>query len=178
MVHMARRNFPGFAIYALQKERTRGWAVINVAPKCRALLLYRLQAQGSKTGSLKAKWLEEWNFLHPSKNLPHRYRIPAQLEYLHHLEMDTAYITPQGQGQSVTTHRRRIYDVLLTLMQTEAQPIGMRVERLWPDTDCDDLWKNLWTTPAPESIKASWYRIIHDIFPTRERLHKIGITPH
>jgi len=62
-------------------------------------------------------------------------------------------------------------------MQAEAQPIGMRVERLWPDTDWDVVWKNLWTTIGPESVKASWYRIIHNIVPTPERLHKIRITP-
>ena len=112
--------------------------------------------------------------MEPSR--PHRERIPAKLVYLRQLEMDTAYITPQRQGESVTTHRRRIYEVLLKLLHAEAQPIGMRVERLWPDTDWDVVWKKLWTTPAPESIKASWYRIIHDIVPTRERLNKIRIT--
>ena len=67
--------------------------------------------------------------------------------------------------------------VLLTLMQEEANPIGVRIERLWPDTDWAAVWKNLWSTPAPESTKASWYRIIHDIVPTQERLHKIRFAP-
>ena len=58
-------------------------------------------------------------------------------------------------------------------MQAEAQTIGMRIERLWPDTDWVSVWKNLWTAPRPESIIASWYRIIHDIIPTQEILHKI-----
>ena len=129
-------------------------------------------------GSLMVKWLEELNLLHLSKNPPpHRDCIPAQLEYVHQLEMDTAYITPQGQEESVNTYRRCIYEVLLTLMQAEAQPIGMRIKRLWPDTDWAVIWKNLWATPAPESIKASWYRIIHNIVPTQERLYKIRITP-
>ena len=162
-----------------KKKEHRGWALLNIAAKCCALILYRLQAQGRKTGPLTAKWPEERNFLHPRKNHPppHRDRIPAKLEYLRQLEMDTAYITPQGQGESVTTYRRRIHEFLLALMQAEARPIGMRVERLWPDTDWDVVWKNLWTTIGPESVKASWYRIIHNIVPTPERLHKIRITP-
>ena len=69
------------------------------------------------------------------------------------------------------------YEVLLTLMQAEAQPIGMRIERLRPNTDWEVVWKKLWTTPAPESTKSSWYRIIHDIVQTQERLHQIRITP-
>jgi hypothetical protein len=92
-----------------------GWALINVAAKCRALLIYRLQAQGQYSGSLTAKWLGKWNLLHPSKNPPHIKRIPEQLEYLRLLEMDTAYITSQRPEKPVTKYRRRVYDVFLQL---------------------------------------------------------------
>jgi len=39
------------------------------------------------------------------------------------------------------------------------------------------VWTNLWATPSSESTKESWYRVIHDIVPTRERLHNISIAP-
>jgi len=71
----------------------------------------------------------------PEQESPHRDRIPAQLEYLRQLHMGTAYIAPQRSEESVSTYRRRIYDVLLTLMEEDAQPIGVRIERLWPDRD-------------------------------------------
>ena len=93
------------------------------------------------------------------------------------MEMDTAYITLQRPDESVPKYRRRIYDVLLTFIQAQSQNIVMRIERLWPNTDWASVWKNLWTTPGSESIIASWYKIIHDIIPTQERLHKIRIAP-
>jgi len=53
----------------LYKRREHGgWVLINIAAKCRAFLLYRLQTKGRKSKSLTAKWLEEWNLIHPSKN--------------------------------------------------------------------------------------------------------------
>jgi hypothetical protein len=39
------------------------------------------------------------------------------------------------------------------------------------------VWKNLWATPASESTKELWYRVIHDIVPTRECLHNIRLAP-
>lgn len=79
----------------------------------------------------------------PEQESPHRDRIPAQMEYLRQREMDTAFIAPQRPEESVSKYRRPVYDVLLTLMQTQAQPIGVRVERLWPYTDWTVVWKNL-----------------------------------
>ena len=52
----------------------------------------------------------------------------------------------------------------------------MRIERIWTATRWDTVWKNLWVTSAPESIKARWYRAIHDILPTNARLHAIRIS--
>jgi hypothetical protein len=51
----------------------------------------------------------------------------------------------------------------------------MRVEKLWPGTNWNRVWKNLWAAPVPDDIKNSWYHVIHDILPTNERLHNIRI---
>jgi len=50
---------------------------------------------------------------------------------------------------------------------------GMRVTRPWPNADWETVWRNLQEAPASEATKATWYRVIHDIVPTLERLHKI-----
>ena len=154
-----------------------GWALTHVAAKCRALLIYRLRLQGDKHDTLTARWLEKWNLHCPSENPPHRNRIPAKLEYLRQLVTDSAYIPPQGPTASVKTYRTRIYTTLLTLLQAETPPPKMRIEKLWPHTNWQAIWKNLWATPASKSTKESWYRVIRDIVPTREHLHNIRIVP-
>jgi hypothetical protein len=53
----------------------------------------------------------------------------------------------------------------------------MRIVRLMPTTDWKAVWKNLQSTPVPERTKSMWYRVIHDILPTTERLHRIRLAP-
>ena len=53
----------------------------------------------------------------------------------------------------------------------------MSIESLWPTIEWPRIWKNLWTAPVTDSTKTTWYKIIHDIVPTKERLHKIRIAP-
>ena len=83
----------------------------------------------------------------------------------------------QGKTETVHTYRRRIYDTMVILMNTETKPPIMRIERLWPNIEWPRIWKNLLTAPVTDSTKTTWYKIIHDIVPTKERLHKIRIAP-
>jgi hypothetical protein len=36
--------------------------------------------------------------------------------------------------------------------------------------------RNIHATPVTETLKAQWYKIIHDIIPTNERLHNIRLS--
>jgi hypothetical protein len=51
----------------------------------------------------------------------------------------------------------------------------MRIQRMWPTTDWNILWKNVHSVPTSDCMKASWYRAIHDIIPTNERLQDTTI---
>jgi hypothetical protein len=53
----------------------------------------------------------------------------------------------------------------------------VRAEKLWPNTNWPVVWMNLKVTPGPETLKAQWYKVIHDLIPTNERLHKIHLSP-
>jgi hypothetical protein len=39
------------------------------------------------------------------------------------------------------------------------------------------VWKKLHDTPVPESSRAAYFIVIHDIIPTNDRLHRIRLTP-
>jgi len=60
-----------------------------------------------------------------------------------------------------------MYTVMITLLQEVPNVEIMRIERRWPNTIWKIVWKNLWIAPVPESMKSAWYRVIHDIIPTR-----------
>ena len=46
---------------------------------------------------------------------------------------------------------------------------------LWPNVDRRRVWKNMSEAHLPESTRAAWYRVIHDITPTKERLSRIKL---
>jgi hypothetical protein len=53
----------------------------------------------------------------------------------------------------------------------------MCLTQLQPQAKWTAMWKNLHGTPVPESCRAIWYRVIHNIIPTNVRLNKIRLTP-
>jgi hypothetical protein len=60
-----------------------------------------------------------------------------------------------------------------TIMRAKAGNQKMRVTKKWPHIDCARVWDNLSATPVPGSTRIAWYRVIHDILPTNERLQRI-----
>ena len=101
---------------------------------------------------------------------PYVYRIPAQLEYLRMFTQDSAYLSFQEQSESHIAYKCRLYDTLCTLMSASAEPPVMRIMRLWPTTDWATIWKTVHEAPVSETVKVTWYRVIHDIIPTRTKL--------
>jgi hypothetical protein len=102
--------------------------------------------------------------------------LPTTLEYRRLFALDSVYVQPPGQTESPKSYKRRVCDTIRNLLLAETGTRVMRIARLWPATDWESVWKNLQTTPVPETTKSTWYRIIHDIMPTNERLHKIRLS--
>jgi len=56
-------------------------------------------------------------------------------------------------------------------------PKAMLITSLWPQTPWSIVWKNLGEAPVPGATKAAWYKVVHDILPTNERLYRICTVP-
>jgi hypothetical protein len=48
---------------------------------------------------------------------------------------------------------------------------------LWPQTAWPRVWKNLGETPVLGVTNAAWYKVVHDILPTNERLFRMFMVP-
>ena len=59
----------------------------------------------------------------------------------------------------------------------EAPVQGIRIVKLWPNSDWEAIWRNLALAPTAQSDIVTWYKVIHDIIPTNDRLHRIKIAP-
>ena len=151
--HVAGRDLSVPTLY--RRKEHGGLALIHAEAKCRALLLCRLQTLSQNSRTTTAQLLKKWNLLQPRKNPPNREIIPATLDYLRTLETDCAYIVPQGKTETVQTYRRRIYDTIIILMNTETKPPSMRIERPRPNIEWPRIWKNLLTAPVTDSTKTA-----------------------
>ena len=98
------------------------------------------------------------------------------LEYRSTCVQEVAYVEPQKQGEIPRTFRRRVYWTLRAMAEASNRPRVMLIIQLHPSANWKRLWINLhacWTT---EDVKVTWYVVIQDILPTKERLHKIRLT--
>jgi hypothetical protein len=87
-----------------------------------------------------------------------------------------AYINPPRENESPKAFRQRIYQTLLVISLAEKEPRAMRITQIQPATEWTKVWDNLQSTWASESIKSAWYKVIHDILPTNERLRAINLS--
>jgi hypothetical protein len=51
-----------------------------------------------------------------------------------------------------------------------------QIEQKWRDTDWVRVWNYLWETLVAD-IKGEWYKVLHDILPTKGILHFIRLSP-
>jgi hypothetical protein len=62
------------------------------------------------------------------------------------------------------------------LLGNKQAKIEMRITKISPDHDWATIWSNVHIAPVSATTKGEWYRIIHDLIPTNERLHKIRLS--
>ena len=99
------------------------------------------------------------------------YGIPASLRTGLRLHRPT---TTNGSTKGIQEpHIRHIANPT----QREARTGGDASHTPMANTDWTTVWRNLQDTPVTDETKVIWYRIIHGIIPTHERLHRIRMTP-
>ena len=160
----------------LQKTKQQGgWALIDIAAKCKTLLLHRMWLQSYKDGTATAAWLKFWHLDGPQKNPPPRDRTLQQFEYLQIYASDMAYIPQPDRAECTQAVKQRIYRTLHTMNRAGTGNREMRIVQQWPGSDWDSIWRNLHNKAIRDTLKATWYRIIPDLIPTKVRLAAISL---
>ena len=154
-----------------------GWGLINVEAKCKMLYTYRFQINRTDGMSITALWLRTWGLQKREANPPHAHRIPLQLEYLRIYAQDSAYIPDKVAIESTRAYKCKLYTTICLLLMMETETSRLRVMRMWPNADWTTVWTNIHEAPIPETAKVTWFKVIHDIIPTRARLHTIRLSP-
>jgi hypothetical protein len=160
----------------LQTERAEGgWGLVDVEAKCRMIFITRLLTLSNGRTAATAHWIRYWGGEERMRNPPNRPNTPTELEYLCVFFRDLPYIETHKRMETVQAFRRRTYVAMLLLYREGKDLPSMRIVQQEPDKDWNRIWSNLHVLRADEALTASWYTVIHDLLPTRERLRKINL---
>jgi exonuclease III len=154
-----------------------GRALTNVTAKCMTLFMTRMEKQMEMDDTITADWLKKWNLHKKTPNPPDEGMIPRKYDYLHRYKIEAAYTPIRGTHENQRSFKTRLYKVILTSINAAVSPQEMRIQKLWPNIDWPNTWKNLKEAPISDDTRCLWYRVIHDIIPTNCRLHRIQMTP-
>jgi len=133
--------------------------------------------RSQRDGSFSAAWLRRWNLKSGTETPPFYDRIQSTLGYLRYYIVDVAYMPSRGYTEAIRTYKKRLY-LTIKMISAAAAPLQeMRTVRLWPRTDWITMWQNLAAATTSEIDTANWYKVIHDIIPTNETLHRIRMSP-
>jgi hypothetical protein len=159
-----------------RRKHEGGWGLPHVAIKFKTLLYHRLLTLGARDETVTSDLLRFWHVQEALTNPTYVPRIPAKLFNLRHLVIDMAYVAPGAPDETRYNFKRRLYSVLLLLAMNGSPPSEMRIVWKFPRTNWDQVLKNLHDCPATDKIKSTWYKALHDLIPTNDRLAAIHLT--
>ena len=131
-----------------------GWDMIHLKAKCIALLLHRTRIQSQNPEIVTAAWLEKWSIIERSPNPPHRGEIPATIDYLRRIYMESAYAPPYDKTVTNRVYKRRLYTTVHAMIKAEAGSQELRISRLKPNTHWGAVCRNLHDAPVPQMEKS------------------------
>jgi hypothetical protein len=141
----------------LQKPKQQGgWALINIAVKCRALLLRRMWNQSKKEGTVTATWLKTWDLVGLQWNPPYAERMPSRISYLRCYALEIAYTAPLRPDEAAAHSKRRRYDTLGNKELSTRRTVEMRVVQKSRRTDWDRVWRNIHESCVSEAVQSTW----------------------
>lgn len=145
-----------------------GIGLINIELKCLSLFLGRNKLLQENQTNFTAVWFEFWH-TQIDMRIPLDIRIiPTNFSYLKVFIQEWCYLDRTKLNTS--SLNRHIYTQLLSGLPK----VKMRIERhLNQNINISQIWKNIDIKGIPIHVKSVWYSIIHDILPSRERLHRI-----
>jgi hypothetical protein len=116
-------------------KREGGWDLIIPAAKWLALFISRMREQSMRPGTVTADWAGRWGLREKTKNPLYDKRTPAKLEYLHRFDMESAYLAPRGNMETMKAYKKRLYTTINTIQRAVTGVLTMRVQRKWPQID-------------------------------------------
>jgi len=103
-------------------------------------------------------------------NPPNAEMISNRLAYLQHYALYMAYIATPRPDETPRHFIGCLYNTLQQLAAAGRDTLKMSVVQKIPTIDWERVWRNLDASRVSGEIKSARYSVIHEIFPTNERL--------
>jgi hypothetical protein len=124
-------------------KRMGGMGLIDIAAKCRALLLCRMYLQGHNDRMFTAAWIRYCNLAGRQENPPQAMQIPGNFAYLHCFAIDMAYTQHTERHEAPSSMRKGVYNTLREMALTVNGDSGVRIMTMHPTEPWDTVWRNL-----------------------------------
>jgi hypothetical protein len=120
--------------------------------------------------SVTVAWVHKWKLTGTLANQPHRNRIPTKMAYIRYYAIDMAYVTPPSNTESLKTFKKRLYGVIQKMALAGSETKDMLIPGSHPAIPWAQVWTNLHKAWVTVQLKSTWYKVIHEIVPTNDRL--------
>ena len=98
------------------------------------------------------------------------------MEHVRAYALDMPYVPPPRLDDTPKLWRKRIYWVLHTMAAASSSSRPLRFVTMYPNYDWSQIWRNLHTAWIPDTVRSTYYMVLHAILPTKERLNRIAIS--
>jgi hypothetical protein len=153
-----------------------GVGLFPVHAKCLTLFLARMHHQCRKRGTIIAAWIATWRGHIQVETPTIRCSLSPALEFLRPFFQGSTYLGLPGKDESVRTLKRGIYETQWTYAMVEMKRMTPRIQRKQPEHRWRRIWQNIKGKHLTTTIRALWFRAVHDIIPTNERLCRIRLS--
>ncbi|KAJ4440226.1 hypothetical protein ANN_08365 [Periplaneta americana] len=150
---------------AIERREEGGLDFIHIPTKCASLLVSRYLKQ--QTDNIAAKM-----FTFFQNALQSGTKNDTDFDYVHQILKSINSLQLPNYGNQIST--RLIYRLYLETV-CNASPFDkpMRIMSYYPQVNWNRVWTNITNKLIPAKLKTSWFKAVHDIYPTNLQLYKI-----
>jgi hypothetical protein len=122
--------------------------------------------QGARPGTLMAAWLNNWGLNERLPNPSNAIAYPTGMEHVRAYALDMSYVPPPRLDDTPKLWRKRIYWVLHTMASAASSARPPRIVTMYSNYNWSRIWRNLHNAWIPDSVRSTWYMVLHDILLT------------
>jgi hypothetical protein len=143
-----------------------GWGLDNIQGKCKVLLYSRIERAKQRKDSTTHIILKRWNVDRAIAHPPNIMGRKISWSHFHQYVIDMAYIPSLELSETMQDYKQRMGKLLQMMEKNTMANTILRIVSKYHNTPWKIVWRNLQTAGLFNTVRSTWYKVIHDIVPT------------